>query len=115
VTKIFHVICDDIENPAHSDASMEESLRHLGVEELDWRKLDLCPRTLREIGQELRVLHLYWGGNNAILRAWSATDGLAKLSKLELVTIRVEKVGRLPTLHYPRPQRAARVCLSVMR
>jgi len=94
VRKIIKVVADDPENEPHSDEVIEEALKSFDVEELDWKKKDICPRTLRRIGDHLRVLDLYWGGNNAVLRAWSEPDGLPRLSKLEVVRVRVVKVSQ---------------------
>ena len=92
VRKILQVSCNDVGNAPHSDMSIEEVLGPLGVEELDWRKLDICPRTVHRIGGELRTLYLYWGGNNAILRAWSEPGGLPRLPCLQRVFVYVMQV-----------------------
>jgi hypothetical protein len=92
VKRILKIIADDIDNPPHSDQGIEMALERFGVEELDWRKKDLCPRTIRRIGENLRVLRLYWGGNNAVLRAWSEPEGLPKLRNLEQIQLVVTQV-----------------------
>lgn len=85
VRRVIRVTADDLAHPPHGDGGIEQALEHLDVEELDWHKADLCPMVLHRVGQNLRILHLYWGGNNVVLRAWSEPEGLAKLSKLEMV------------------------------
>jgi hypothetical protein len=92
VKHIIRVVADDIENPPCRDESIEGALANLVVEELDWRQKDLCPRTIQKIGNDVRVLWLYWAGNNAILRAWSEPEGLAKLPHLEKIYLNVTKV-----------------------
>lgn len=57
------------------------------VEILDWRRIDLCPASLVKIGGHLREVTLYWSGSNPVLRAWSETEGLARLPNLETVNI----------------------------
>ena len=94
VEKIIRVVADDLGNEPHSDESIEEVLAPFQVEELDWRKMDICPMTLRRIGDQLRVLYLYWGGNNAVLRSWSEPDGLPRLKKLQQIHVSVSKVSR---------------------
>jgi hypothetical protein len=94
VDKIIRVVADDLNNEPHSDESIEKVLGPLKVEEFDWRKMDMCPRTLRHIGDELRVLYLYWGGNNAVLRSWSEPDGLPRLRKLQRIHVSIPKVSR---------------------
>lgn len=92
VKHIVRVVADNIENPPCRDESIERALANLVVEELDWRKNDICPRTIRKVGNDLRVLSLYWAGNNAVLRAWSEPEGLAKLPKLRKIYLNVTKV-----------------------
>ena len=83
---------DDPHTP-HSDHAIEEALRPFDVEFLDWNKPDLDPEMLFSACPNVTDLVLHWGGNNAILRAWSEADGLRKLTKLETVTIIRTKVG----------------------
>nr|RBQ96893.1 hypothetical protein FVER53263_04444 [Fusarium verticillioides] len=83
VTRIIKVVVEDMEKPSHSDEAIEECLKDLGVEILDWRRLDLDALTLRKIGTHLREIHLQWSGSNSTLRAWSEKEGLAMISTLE--------------------------------
>lgn len=95
VDRILHVIVDDISPNYHSNESIEQALEMANVEILDWRRPDLCPSTIFKIGINLRELHLHWGGNNAILRAWSEAEGLpmlAQYGKLKLIVIVWPKV-----------------------
>ena len=101
VKQILKVIVDDLEDPAHSDEAIETSLERFDVEILDWRKIDLCPETIRKACKNLREVHLRWSGNNAILRAWSEQEGLAGLEHLGKVHLHVRPVC-LP-VHYPGP------------
>lgn len=81
VERILHVIVDDMLPKYHSNESIEQTLETANVEILDWRRPDLCPLTIFKIGKNLRELHLQWGGNNAILRAWSEPEGLPSLAR----------------------------------
>ncbi|KAI1465212.1 uncharacterized protein F4812DRAFT_462057 [Daldinia caldariorum] len=85
VRNIIKVIVDDLESPSHSDESIETALKRFDIEILDWRKIDLCPETICNSCKNLRVLHLWWSGNNAMLRAWSEPDGLVKLQQLKAI------------------------------
>ncbi|KAF4961920.1 hypothetical protein FSARC_9961 [Fusarium sarcochroum] len=87
VTKIIKVIVDDLQSPSHSDEMIEKSLEPFKVEILDWRRLDLDPTSLFEIGQCLREVNLHWSGNNSVLRAWSEKDGLARIPTLEVISL----------------------------
>ncbi|KAL6895355.1 hypothetical protein HDV57DRAFT_506859 [Trichoderma longibrachiatum] len=86
VRHIVKVIVFDLEVPSHSDESIERCLSWFeSIEILDWRKVDLCPETIAEACPKVVELHLWWSGNNAILVAWSAPGGLAKLPRLKKV------------------------------
>ncbi|KAJ2990249.1 hypothetical protein NUW58_g3043 [Xylaria curta] len=85
VKRILKVIVEDLQHPAHSDEAIETCLKDMHVETWDWKKHDLSPEVLHKVAPDVQVVHLYWGGNNAILRAWSEAEGLKKLEKLEMV------------------------------
>jgi hypothetical protein len=65
----------------------------MSVEDWDWRKIDLCSEVIHTVAPMVRTVHLYWGGNNAILRGWSEPEGLAKLEKLEKVHLHERQVS----------------------
>ncbi|KAK3983956.1 hypothetical protein QBC44DRAFT_302234 [Cladorrhinum sp. PSN332] len=80
----------------HSDEAIEAVLQRFDIEILDWRKIDIDPRVLRQGlkgGDEstLRELHLWWSGNNALLRAWSEPEGLPKLNSLTRIILHQDK------------------------
>ncbi|KAJ8131362.1 hypothetical protein O1611_g2265 [Lasiodiplodia mahajangana] len=85
VKRILRVIIEDLQDPAHSDEVIESCLNKMCVETWDWRKHDLSPEVLHKVAPDVQVVHLYWGGNNAILRAWSEAEGLKKLKNLKTV------------------------------
>ncbi|RYP17551.1 hypothetical protein DL765_004440 [Monosporascus sp. GIB2] len=91
VKTILKVIVDDLQEPAHSDEAIEACLTGMGVETWDWRKVDLSPEVIQKVAPEARVVHLYWSGNNAVLRGWSEPEGLQKLKKLEKVYLHVQQ------------------------
>ncbi|KAG6356900.1 hypothetical protein INS49_014775 [Diaporthe citri] len=91
VKTILKVIVDDLKEPAHSDEAIEECLDGMGVETWDWRKFDLSPDVIEKVAPKVCVVHLYWSGNNAVLRGWSAPDGLKKLKGLERVHLHVHQ------------------------
>lgn len=82
VEKIIRVKVQDIPEPSHSDEIIEDALRGFGVEILDWVKYDLCSNTILEAAPDVREVHLYSSGNNAVLHAWSGIDGLKQLKKV---------------------------------
>ncbi|KAI6366354.1 hypothetical protein MCOR25_005169 [Pyricularia grisea] len=91
VGRILTVIVDDLHSPAHSDEAIETCLEGLGIETWDWRKKDICSEVIKVVAPDVRVVHLYWGGNNAILRSWSSVEGLRSLPALEKVYISLEQ------------------------
>ncbi len=93
VKTILRVIVDDLQEPAHSDESIETSLKGLNVEHWDWRKTDLCVEVIHAVAPRARVVNLYWSGNNAVLRGWGEPEGLAKLEKLERVHLHERQVS----------------------
>jgi hypothetical protein len=93
VKTILKVIVEDLQEPAHSDEAIEDSLQGFGVETWDWRKTDLCSEVIYKAAPMASVVHLYWSGNNSVLRGWSEPEGLAKLEKLEKVYLNVQQVS----------------------
>ena len=88
VRNIIKVIVDDLEMPSHKDESIVNALKQFdSIEILDWRKIDLCPETICSSCPNLREVHLWWSGNNGILRAWSEPEGLLRLRRLEAIYI----------------------------
>ncbi|KAK4163264.1 hypothetical protein QBC43DRAFT_319804 [Cladorrhinum sp. PSN259] len=98
VTNIIKVIVEDRKgSTAHSDQAIETALKEFDVEILDWRKVDIDPRTIWEATRgnrsNLRELHLWWSGNNALLRSWSELDGLPKLRNLKHIFLHQTQRG----------------------
>ncbi|GAB1316999.1 hypothetical protein MFIFM68171_07209 [Madurella fahalii] len=91
VKTILKVVVDDSLSPPHTDEAIEESLRNLDVEVWDWKKTDLCTEVIYNAAPRVREVHLYWGGNNAVLRGWSDEGGLKKLSELRTVRLHIQK------------------------
>ncbi|KAF5565820.1 intracellular serine protease [Fusarium phyllophilum] len=104
VKRILKVeVAESDETPPHSDESIELSLREIAVEHLDWRKTDLDPKVICQIGKnsrhrvdesgtdknQLREVSLRWSGSNAVLRAWSEPEGLPQLENLEKVHLHI--------------------------
>ncbi|KAH8892618.1 subtilisin-like protein [Thozetella sp. PMI_491] len=85
VKKILKVIVDDLQEPSHSDEAIEACLKDLDVEVWDWRRTDICSQVIKEASPNVRVVHLYWSGNNAVLQGWSV--GLKDLPCLKQVVL----------------------------
>lgn len=81
VRKIIELIVEDNQNLPHKDTV----IAHLGtfdVEIFNWKKLDLCTETIYQAAPNAKTIFLYSSGNNAVLRSWSAADGLANFKKV---------------------------------
>ncbi|CAF3645222.1 unnamed protein product [Fusarium graminearum] len=87
VENIIHLIVEDGHGIPHSDEAIEESLKDFNIEILDWRKPDLDLMTSQTAcrNSDLPEVHLWWDGNNAVLRAWSEPDGLVKITTLQVI------------------------------
>ncbi|KAL2862236.1 uncharacterized protein BJX67DRAFT_310853 [Aspergillus lucknowensis] len=82
VKKIIRVIVMDSGEVPHTDEAIVESLKDFEVEVWDWRKFDICSETIQLAAKDVRVLHLYSSGINAVLRGWSSEVGLVLLGKV---------------------------------
>ena len=114
VNTILKVIVDDLVEPSHSDEAIEKALEKMGVEIWDWKKIDLCTEVIQKAAPNVREVHLYWSGNNALLRGWSEEGGLKRLKELAKVHLHVQQVCRnydvlLNRKHYSNSLIAARV------
>lgn len=83
VKKIVRVIAQDGKIP-HRDEDIERMLAGFDVEEWEWEKIDICSEVVFEAAPNVRELSLYSSGNNAVLRSWSAKDGLARLQEVRV-------------------------------
>ena len=90
VTTILKVTVDDLKSPSHTDEAIERILRGKNVEIWDWKKIDLCSEVIYNVAPEVTEVHLYWSGNNAVLRGWSEEDGLPKLKQLQRIELHME-------------------------
>lgn len=96
VKTILRVLIDDSVSPAHSDEAIEDALRTMDVEVWDWSKTDLCTEVIHKAAPKVREVHLYWSGNNAVLRGWGDDGGLKKLRELNNVYIHIQQVSFKP-------------------
>ncbi|KAL2817706.1 hypothetical protein BDW59DRAFT_131874 [Aspergillus cavernicola] len=85
--KVKHIINLVVHDPidSHDDEAIETCLSGFRIDVLDWSKPDLDPEMLCSACPDVKELHLRWGGNNAILRAWGEPEGLRTLKNLEQI------------------------------
>jgi hypothetical protein len=104
VKKIIRVIVEDnVEDDqavAHSDEAIESALRRFGVEVWDWRKMDISIDTIVTAAPDVREVHLYSSGNNAVLLAWADTSGLVNLEKVRMSPLTLPVENRSLPLTY---------------
>ena len=93
VKTIIKVKVDDSLAVPHSDESIENALRGLGVEVWEWKRTDLCSEVIYNVAPKVREVSLFWSGNNAVLRGWSDEGGLKRLKELQVVRLNVQHVG----------------------
>lgn len=88
VKKILKIVVEDDHPPsteaknfrhAHSDAAIEQALSDFDIEIWDWRKIDMSIETIAKVAPNVREMHLYYSGNNAVLQGWSSSKGLGLL------------------------------------
>ncbi|KAF2164254.1 hypothetical protein M409DRAFT_25597 [Zasmidium cellare ATCC 36951] len=90
VKRVLRVIVEDLSSPSHADEDIEAALKDLHVEDLDWRKYDMCPNTIKTAAPEAKRVSLYWSGSNAVLRGWSENctgGGLNSMQNLRHVRL----------------------------
>ncbi|KAI1474288.1 subtilisin-like protein [Daldinia eschscholtzii] len=90
----------DLGRKAHGDEAIEKALNGFGVEIWNWKKRDLCFEVIANTAPNVKVINLYWSGNNAVLRGWCAEGGLKKLKALRKIHI----LGRQGFDSYSRTQ-----------
>ncbi|KAK4083567.1 uncharacterized protein Triagg1_1229 [Trichoderma aggressivum f. europaeum] len=93
VKKIIEVVVDDgaggeespsdgseIDKKPHSDQAIIECLKGLAVEILNWKRMDIPAEVIiKGAGKDVRRLHLYCSGSQAVLQSWADSNGLSKL------------------------------------
>lgn len=93
VRRVFNLYVDDLEEPSHSDETIEKALEDIQVLKVwDWRRFDLSSEVIAQAAPKVSQVNLYWGGNNTVLRSWSEPAGLSQLQKLEQVTLHRKRV-----------------------
>jgi hypothetical protein len=81
VRRIETLVVDELVYRPHSDEAVGEAIEGLEIGTLDWRKTDMCSTVLAR-ARKLERVYLYTSGNNAVLRSWSAPDGLLSVDSV---------------------------------
>ncbi|KAK1751118.1 hypothetical protein QBC47DRAFT_364659 [Echria macrotheca] len=92
VRDIQKVEVDDHTEHPHSDAAIIACLKpfKFPAKELDWKKVDLSSRVIREAAPGVTHLTLQCSGREEVLLGWSCKDGLAGLENLEEIHINID-------------------------
>lgn len=80
VRKIFKLRVLDSRHRPHNEETLEEAIRGLDIEELDWKRLDLSTRTVRDAATTSRTVHLYASGSWTPIYHWVGQSGLELLA-----------------------------------
>ncbi|KUI56352.1 Major intracellular serine protease [Cytospora mali] len=76
----------------HSDQAIIKCLEGLGVETLNWQRLDIPAEVIvKGAGPGVKKLWLYCSGFQAVLQSWADTQGLARLENLEEVHVEISQ------------------------
>ncbi|KAI5849002.1 hypothetical protein BZA05DRAFT_80380 [Tricharina praecox] len=90
VKKIIKLTVEDKERLPHSDRTIEEALKDIEVEILDWQQEDLCSDKIALAAKNVVEISLYTSGKRAILQNWCGKNGLEQLKQLKKVTIKID-------------------------
>ena len=93
VRRIVRLIVADRDKIAHSDEAVEIALGGFEVEIWDWQKFDICTETIASAAPDVEEIHLYWSGNNAVLRGWSDVEVLERMKGLKKIYLHTTQVS----------------------
>ncbi|KAI1083021.1 hypothetical protein F5B20DRAFT_596234 [Whalleya microplaca] len=88
VRKIHKLIVDDDDACLHQDEVIER-LNRFEIEDFQWMKMDMSSSVLMHAVPGARTLRLFSSGNHSVLRDWSSTEGLSKMSMLEEMYVKI--------------------------
>lgn len=91
------IVPDSMINP-HDEHTIMTSIAGLGIEELDWRRLDLGVEPIKDLASTLVSLHLYSSGNWAVISHWTSECGLKVFRKVISHKLTLRKVLTLNPL-----------------
>jgi len=95
VHRILRLNVDDSVAPYNEDEDIEKCIGDLQIEQLNWKKFDLCLDTKYLRDSMVNHLILYWRGSTAVLRGWSGGDqSLRALPELTTVEVILKRVSR---------------------
>lgn len=66
-----------------SEEMIENAATTFDVEELNWKRIDLSTRGLRDANSKVEILHLYSSGSWTPLCHWMGEEGLVSLTKVQ--------------------------------
>jgi hypothetical protein len=75
VRRILRLRVLDSRNRPHSEEMIEGAIQALEREKLDWRRLDLSTRTVKDAAKSVHTLHLYASGSWTLCTTGLASPG----------------------------------------
>ncbi|KAI0538334.1 hypothetical protein GGR58DRAFT_309029 [Xylaria digitata] len=93
VRRILKLRVLDSRHRPHSEQTIEEAIKGLDVEELDWKRLDLSTKTVEEAAKRAHTLYLYCSGSWTPIYHWISPGGLESLKAVKRLHITIIKVS----------------------
>lgn len=81
VKKVLKLRVQDSRHCPHSEETIEEAIKNLDVEELDWKRLGLSIRTVQDATSKAHTLHLYSDGSWTPVYHWMGKEGIDLLKE----------------------------------
>lgn len=83
VTEIVELKVDDSLTHPHTEEMIEESIRNFKIQKLDWQRLDIAIKSIKDYAPNLQSLHLYGSGNWGVIEHWTGSEGVVGLTSLQ--------------------------------
>ncbi|KAE9376015.1 subtilisin-like protein [Stipitochalara longipes BDJ] len=107
VKKIIRLKVFDSRYEPHKEEVIEEAIKDVDVEELNWRRLDLSIRTVQAAAANVKTPRLYSGGDWASICHWMSENGINRLKdrvsdeRIEWQRVEMDKLFRKDWIHTP--------------
>ncbi|GAW16570.1 hypothetical protein ANO14919_060020 [Xylariales sp. No.14919] len=97
VKKVMKLKVLDSRYEPHKEEVIEDCIRDLNVEELDWRRTDLSIESIKSASPDVQTVHLYSGGDWTPLLHWMSVDGLNRLEDRVSETRSKDQITKIST------------------
>ncbi|KAI1635751.1 hypothetical protein F4809DRAFT_612809 [Biscogniauxia mediterranea] len=91
---IWRLEVEDRQRPSHTDSAIERAIQGrdstgdevfrdpISIHTWDWRKPDLSTDVIAFAAPTVKVVNLYWSGNQTVLKAWGCSEGIPRLHSI---------------------------------